>query len=123
MSDHNFRHSPDARLAVLEDIVRRLDVRLEQVSARTHTLTNTVQQVSLLSEEAREQRGELIEKVDNINQDIISLGKASMKTNLEMNFHVAQCDKRGARLEKIGLAVLAALLTLIGGLALWYITH
>lgn len=122
-SGDNYAHSVEARIAVLEDVVRRLDSRLEQVSTRTHTLTSAVQEVSLLSEEAREQRAEIINKVNSTNNSVSDLTRAMLTVTMDVGYHVKQCDKRGGRLEKIGLSVLAAVLALGGGLALWYVTR
>jgi uncharacterized protein YoxC len=122
MNDGVARATPiEVRLAVLEENVRRIDSRLNTVSDRTHTLISEVQAVTLGIEEARDQRSNLIDKVDDIQTSVNSLSHANVKSVVEMSEHVKLCERRSARLEKLAWAAISALVAVLGALALPYL--
>lgn len=102
----------EARLAVLEDNMRRVDARLGVVSDRTHTLISSINAVTLGQEDAHGQRAVMLGKIDDIQHTIGTLTTDAIRATSEIGHHVSDCIKRGARLEKIQLAVLVAILTL-----------
>lgn len=110
----------DARLAVLEDNVRKLDTRVNEISSRTHTLVSAGQATTAVLEEARKQRADMIEKLDVVQNTINSLNTASISSVLEMTHHVKMCDQRSARLEKLAWIALGIIITIFGFLAAPY---
>lgn len=121
MSDDIARpNSIDARLAVLEATVRALSGRLDTVSGRTHTLISEVQVLTLAAEEARDQRGSLIDKLNDVQTTINSLNTASVKSVIEMTHHVRLCELRSARLERLAWAVVSVLVAVLGFLVAPY---
>lgn len=123
MSDDDRRHSTETRLSLLEENLRRIDTRLNEVSSRTHTLISSVTSLSLSAEEAHDQRSNLLKKIDDVQGSINTLNTASVLAVREMSSHVVLCDKRGARLEKIGWSVLSVLVPILGFLLLSYLTR
>lgn len=115
--------SVEARLAVLEDNMRRVDARLGIVSDRTHTLISSMQALTLGMEEAHDQRVEVLDKVNDIQRTINTLTADAIKATAEIGHHVTDCVKRGARTEKIQLAVLVAILTLAATLLTPLLIH
>lgn len=115
------------RLAILEDRLKRVEDRLEVVSARTHTLINSVNLNNQLADEAREQRADLIANVQKIDAAVDTLENATLRATLSLEHHVETCDRRAARNEKYLMAITTALLMLIvsvvGGTAVWFVTH
>jgi uncharacterized protein YoxC len=120
---HEHPNSVDARLAVLESQVRALTNRVGEVSNRTHQLATTMQGVVTNTEEARDQRLDLIEKVKDIQGTINSLSTASATTGVEMKHHVRLCELRSARLEKLAWAAISALIAVLGFLGTPYLAH
>lgn len=103
----------ETRVAILEDAVNRMEKRLETVSERTHTLVNAVNTSTILQEEAQEQRAHISTTLDTVKDNLHTMKNENMKTIIELTHHVRSCETRSGRLEKIGMAMLASLLTLI----------
>lgn len=103
----------ETRVAILEDAVNRMEKRLETVSERTHTLVNAVNTSTILQEEAQEQRTHISSTLDTVKDNLHTMKNENLKTIIELTHHVRTCETRSGRLEKIGLAMLASLLTLI----------
>lgn len=106
----------EARLAVLENNVQRLDTRLSVVSERTHTLISSMQAVTLGMEEAHSQREVVLTKVEHIANTVNILSTDSLRSGIELGRLSAEYARRGARSEKIQLALLAAVLALVASL-------
>lgn len=113
----------ESRLAVLEDNMRRVDTRVGVISDRTHTLVSSMQAVTLGIEEAHDQRVVILDKVDDIQRTINTMTTEAVRSTTEMSHHVLECAKRGARSERIQIAVLAAILTLAATVLAYYLTH
>lgn len=123
MSDEYRPNSIEARIAVLESQFRAATSRLGEVSARTHALSQSMQVVVLNTDEARDQRAEMLEKINIVADKVNDLSIKAATAAIEVGYHVRLCDKRSARVEKIGLALLAALLPLIGFLVYHYLRN
>lgn len=114
----NSRRTMDARVAVLEESFKRVERRLDIVGERTHTLVNSVNASTLLQEEAQEQRSTMLKSLDNVEKTVATLSADTLRTVLELSHHVKMCDKRSGRLEKIGLALIGSVLSVLGLLLL-----
>lgn len=123
MSDDLFDrpNSTDARLAVLESQMRAISARLEAVSARTHEQGNSLGVVLVNTEEAREQRNEMMEKIDDVAQRVGNLTTSAAVAASDIAHHVRICEQRGARIQALCIALLAALFPLIGFLVYSYL--
>lgn len=114
----NSRRTMDARVAVLEESFKRVERRLDIVGERTHTLVNSVNASTLLQEEAQEQRSTMLKSLDNVEKTVATLSADTLRNILELSHHVKMCDKRSGRLEKIGLALIGSVLSVLGLLLL-----
>jgi len=117
------RGSVETRLAVAEEQIRAFNLRLTSVSDRAYALTSSVESVHVVLKEAREQRSDLIDKVDDVQETIRALKDDSIRVGTEMAHHVRVCEARSSRLEKLAWTAISVMLTVMGFLATAYFTR
>lgn len=117
MTDEN------SRVAVVEAGVHTLARETTRLRERFHDLANDVAVLKDNSEQALEQRSEILSKSEHMAQQLNSLQTTVLIHTSEITRHVAACDKRGARMERIVIALLLISLSLVGYLLEFYISH
>lgn len=110
-------NSVDARLAVLEEQVRAFNTRLNVVSDRAYELTGSMRSVLTGQEEAHEQRTDLVAKVGRVETTLNALVTTTAVAARSLSEHERVCDRRSARIEKLGWTMLSAILGICGFLA------